>query len=99
VTSLAALHTAHDALERAAVAARGPYASPQIGELYHAILRRGEWFTAARQTLDANADAVQQRVSGTVRLTLFEGNCAVNDVRAASSPIAIVLARATSNDS
>jgi argininosuccinate synthase len=98
VTSLAALHTAHDALERAAVVTPGPYSSPQIAELYLGILRRGEWFTAARQTLDANADAIQQRVSGIVRLTLFEGSCAVNDVRAGSAAKAIVLARATTND-
>jgi argininosuccinate synthase len=98
VASLAALHAAHDALERAAVATRGAYSSPQIAERYLEILRRGEWFTPARQMLDADADAVQQQVSGSVRLTLFEGHCAVGDVQAAPSPKTIVLARATTND-
>jgi argininosuccinate synthase len=94
LTSLAALHTAHDALERAAVANRGAYSSPQIAELYLAILRRGEWFTAARQSLDTEADAIQQQVAGSVRLTLSAGDCAVADVKVAPPARTIVLAKA-----
>jgi argininosuccinate synthase len=97
VTSLAALHTAHDALERAAVATRGTYSSPQVGELYLAILRRGDWFTPARQTLDADADRIQQRVSGSVRLTLSTAECAVADVKVAEPARTIALARTTPN--
>ena len=47
---------------------------------YLRVLRAGHWFTPERQALDAEADAVQQRVSGVVRLKLFEGTCAVGGV-------------------
>ena len=95
VASLAALQTSHDALERAAIAKPGEFSSPRIAERYLRVLREGAWFTPARQALDADADAIQQQVSGVVRLTLFEGDCAVGDVQVsvASAPIPIVLAR------
>ena len=93
VTSLAALHTSHDALERAAIVDRGRFSSPRIGELYLRVLRDGHWFTPSRHALDVEADAVQQQVSGLVRLTLFDGECAVGDVQVIPSPKTIVLAR------
>ena len=93
VTSLAALHASHDALERAAIASPGEFSSPRIAAPYLRVLREGGWFTAERQALDAEADAVQQRVTGTVRLTLFEGACAVGDVEVATTPKTIVLAK------
>jgi argininosuccinate synthase len=93
VTSLEALHRSHDALEKAAIAKRGKFSSPRIADLYLRVLRGGNWFTPARQALDVEADAVQQQVSGVVRLTLFERDCAVNNVEVASSPGTIALAR------
>jgi argininosuccinate synthase len=98
VASLAALHISHDALERAAIAKRGKFSSPRIAELYLGVLRGGNWFTPARQTLDVDADAVQQQVSGIVRLSLFEGACAVGDVQVARSQKTIALAKATTDD-
>ena len=94
VTSLAALHTAHDALEKAAVASPGEFSSPRIAGPYLRVLRDGGWFTPARQALDAAADAVQQRVTGVVRLALFAGACSVGDVQVTASPTTIVLAQA-----
>ena len=93
VTSLAALHTAHDALEQAAVASPGEFSSPRIAGPYLRLLREGRWFTPAREALDAEADAVQQRVGGVVRLTLFEGACAVGGVQVAPAPHTILLAK------
>ena len=93
VTSLAALHTAHDALENAAIASPGEFSSPRIAATYLRVLRDGEWFTPARQKLDANADAVQQQVSGVVQLKLFDGDSAVGDVQLSASPQTIVLAK------
>jgi argininosuccinate synthase len=93
VTNLAVLHAAHDALERSAVAKRGEFSSPAIAESYLRLLRAGQWFTPARQALDANADAVQRKVTGVVRLTLFERACAVGDVRVSASPKTIALAK------
>ena len=93
VASLAALHTSHDALEKAAVAKPGKYSSPRIAEEYLRVLRAGHWFAPERAALDAEADAVQQRVSGVVRLTLFEGTCAVGGVDVTRSRKTIALAK------
>jgi argininosuccinate synthase len=97
VSSLAALHAAHDALEKAAIAKPGKFSSPRIAEAYLQLLRDGAWFTPARQTLDADADAVQRQVSGVVRLKLFEGHCAVADVTVEPRRKSIVLAKATND--
>jgi argininosuccinate synthase len=94
VTNLAALHASHDALERSAVTTRGEFSSPEVAELYLRVLRDGGWFTPARQALDTGADRVQQRVTGVVRLTLFQRDCAVGDVRVSSRPKRIALAKA-----
>jgi argininosuccinate synthase len=94
VTSLAALHAAHDALEQAAIANPGEFSSPRIAGPYLRVLRDGGWFTPARQALDAEADAVQRRVTGTVRLTLFEGACTVGEVQVAVVPTTVLLAKA-----
>jgi argininosuccinate synthase len=93
VTNLAVLHASHDALERSAVAKRGEFSSPRVAELYLRLLRAGEWFTPARQALDVKADAVQRQVTGSVRLTLFERDCAVGDVRVSTSPRTIAMAK------
>jgi argininosuccinate synthase len=95
VAYLAALHLSHDALERAAIATRGQFSSPRIAELYLRVLRSGNWFSPERRALDVEADAVQEQVSGIVRLTLFEGDCAVGDVQVSRPPKTIVLAKAT----
>ena len=94
VSSLAALHASHDALEKAVIAKPGEFSSPRIAAPYLRVLRDGAWFSPARQALDVGADAVQQQVSGVVRLTLFDGACAVGEVHAEASPKTIVLARA-----
>ena len=94
VASLAALQTSHDALEKAAIANPGEFSSPRIAEPYLRVLREGRWFTPARQVLDAAADAVQQQVSGVVRLKFFGGDCAVGDVHVTPAPKTIVLAKA-----
>lgn len=96
VDSLTALHMSHDALERAAIAKPGEFSSPKVAQPYLRVLREGAWFTPARQALDADADAVQEQVSGVVRLRLFAGDCAVGDVlvSAASAPETIALAKA-----
>jgi argininosuccinate synthase len=93
VTSLAALHTSHDALEKAAIATPGEFSSPRIAALYLRMLRGGNWFTPERRALDAAADAIQQQVSGVVRLRLFESDCAVGDVQVSASPKTIALVR------
>jgi argininosuccinate synthase len=94
VASLAALHISHDALEKTAIAKPGKFSSPRIAQDYLRVLRSGGWFTPARRELDADADAVQQQVTGIVRLKLFDGDCGVGDVQVTPSPKTIVLAKA-----
>lgn len=98
VASLAALHTSHDALERAAVATRGEFSSPGVADRYLRVLREGAWFTPARQALDADTDAVQQQVSGIVRLRLFEGDCTVGDVQVSAQSATRTIAMARTLD-
>ena len=95
VVSLAALHASHAAIEKAAVAKPGEFSSPRIAESYLRVLRGGAWFTPERKALDAAADAVQQRVSGVVRLKLFDGTCGVADVKVASRRKTLPLAKAS----
>ena len=94
VASLAALQTAHDAIEQAAVATPSRFSSPRIAAEYLRVLGTGGWFTPAREQLDAAADAVQRQVTGVVRLTLFDGDCRVGAVQVTPSPTPIVLAKA-----
>ena len=78
-----------------AVAKRGQVlVDRRIAQDYLRVLRSGAWFTPDRRALDADADAVQQQVSGVVRLKLFDGDCGVADVRVTPAPKAIVLAKA-----
>jgi argininosuccinate synthase len=98
VASLAALHASHDALERAAIATPGEFSSPRVAEPYLRLLREGAWFTPARQALDADADAVQQQVSGVVRLRLFAGDCAVGDVQVSAAPLPRTIVLIKTND-
>jgi len=93
VASLAALHAAHDALEKAACDTAGEFSSPRIGDRYLRLLRDGAWFTPERRALDADADAVQRQVSGSVRLTLFDGQCRVGHVQVSPASKTIVLAK------
>jgi argininosuccinate synthase len=65
-----------------------------IAAPYLGLLRDGRWFTPERETLDRDADAVQQQVSGVVRLTLFEGACGVNGVQVRVHSKTIALAKA-----
>ncbi len=93
VTSLAALHAAHDALEKAACDTAGECSSPRIADRYLRLLRHGAWFTPERRALDADTDAVQRQVSGSVRLTLFDGQCRVGEVQVTPASKTIVLAK------
>ena len=44
---------------------------------YADIIDSGLWFSPLREALDAFVDRIQQRVTGTVRLKLFKGDCHV----------------------
>jgi len=72
-----ALHLAHGALQETALSAHAHEFSADVAEQYVRVLRDGTWFTPLRHALDAYVDTIEQRVSGTVRLKLFKGECSV----------------------
>ena len=82
------LHIAHDALQAATLPAHAHEFSGQVADQYVRALREGSWFTPLRHALDAYVDVLQQRVTGTVRLKLFNGDCAV--VSAEPAPLQAV---------
>ena len=48
-----------------------------LGGAYSYLIETGGWFTPTREAIDALVAKVQERVTGTVRLKLFKGDCRV----------------------
>ena len=48
-----------------------------LGRSYADLVYNGLWFSPTREAIDAFVAAVQPRVSGSVRLKLFKGDCRV----------------------
>lgn len=80
--ALTTLRLAHRALERLATTHEEAAMRRQAGDQYTALLRAGLWHAPGRRALDASIEAVQSRVSGVVRLTLFKGHARVVGRRA-----------------
>src|SRR5262249_4999233 len=72
-----ALHLAPGALQETALSPHAHAFSTDVAEQYVRVLREGSWFTPLRRALDAYVDTIEQQVSGTVRLKLFKGECAI----------------------
>ena len=71
------LHAAHRELERFVTTRELDRLCRQMGAAYGELVYNGQWFTPAREALDAFVSAVQQRVTGEVRVRLFRGDCQV----------------------
>ncbi len=69
------LNDAHADLQRAIVPGKGE----ELATRYRAIVDSGTWFDPARDALDAEVARVQDKVSGAVRLKLFDGRCEIVD--------------------
>ena len=58
------------------------------------LVATGGWFSPSRASLDAAVDTTNQRVTGSVRLSLFKGGCDILEVRPtagrASPPLKVV---------
>jgi len=67
----AVLHAAHTALEASVMPRDLLRLKRDRATEYARIVSDGLWFTAARRTLDAFNAVVQERVTGSVRVTLF----------------------------
>jgi argininosuccinate synthase len=73
------LDVALQQLQRLALSADAVDDAARIAALYRDILARGAWAAASRRGCDAFIDAIQTRVSGTVRVRLLRGSLSVMD--------------------
>jgi argininosuccinate synthase len=77
------LHAAHKELQKLVVAKDLERFSRAVSLQYADVIYNGLWFTPLREALDAFVDKVQERVSGTIRLKLFKGDCRIVGRKAA----------------
>lgn len=80
------LHTAHRELESLVITRDLERVKHNLARTYAEIVYSGLWFSHARSAIDAFVRTIQKRVTGTVRLKLFKGDCRVTGRR---SPNAI----------
>jgi argininosuccinate synthase len=48
-----------------------------LGAAYRALIETGNWFSDTRRALDAFTASIQSKVTGSIRLRLFKGDCRV----------------------
>ncbi len=71
------LHSAHRELEGLVVPRELQRLKQRLSQEYADIVYNGLWFSPARPAIDAFMQNIQQRVTGTIRLKLFKGDCRV----------------------
>ena len=71
------LHASHRELESLVIPRDLERIKTGLGSVYADLVYNGLWFTPTRRAIDALVADVQQRVTGTVRLKLFKGDCRV----------------------
>jgi argininosuccinate synthase len=71
------LDTAHRELQTVVTPPDLARIASELGSKYANLIATGEWFGPTREALDAFVARLQQRVSGTVRLKIFKGDCRV----------------------
>ncbi len=71
------LHAAHSELEKLVIARDLERLKSDLGRVYADTVYNGLWFSQTREAIDAFVASIQPRVSGTVRLKLFKGDCRV----------------------
>lgn len=71
------LHAAHGALAKLVLTRDLDRLRNDMSRTYADLVYNGLWFSHAREAIDAFVAAVQPRVTGTVRLKLFKGDCRV----------------------
>jgi argininosuccinate synthase len=71
------LHAAHRELENMVTPRELQRLKRRLSQTYADLVYDGLWFTQTREAIDAFVASVQQRVTGTVRLKLFKGDCQV----------------------
>jgi len=71
------LHNAHRELEGMVIPKDLQRLKQRLAQEYADIVYNGLWFAPTREAIDAFVANVQQRVTGTVRLKLYKGDCRV----------------------
>jgi argininosuccinate synthase len=71
------LHAAHSELEKFVIARDLERIKQEMGRTYADVVYNGLWFSQTREAIDAFVAAIQPRVTGTVRLKVFKGDCRV----------------------
>jgi argininosuccinate synthase len=71
------LHMAHQELEKLVIPRDLERLKHQLARVYADLVYNGVWFSHTREAIDAFVRAIQPRVTGTVRLKLFKGDCRV----------------------
>jgi argininosuccinate synthase len=71
------LHAAHGELQRIVIARDLERIAHDMARVYADLVYNGLWFSHAREAIDAFVKAIQPRVTGSVRLKLFKGDCHV----------------------
>lgn len=71
------LHLAHKELQKLVIARDLERLAHEMSRTYADLVYNGLWFSHTRQAIDAFVRAIQPRVTGSVRLKLFKGDCRV----------------------
>ena len=71
------LHAAHREMEGLVTPKDLQRLKQRLSQEYADIVYNGLWFSATRTAIDAFMQSIQQKVSGTIRLKLFKGDCRV----------------------
>ena len=71
------LHAAHKALEAMTLSKEQLRLKSRIAQEYAEVVYNGLWYTRHRRDLDAYVRSTQTHVSGTVRVRLHRGSCAM----------------------
>ena len=79
--ALAVLDTAHRELQALMTPADLAPVTSQAAATYAELLLRGGWYSQTREAIDALVAQVQTNVTGTVKLKLFKGSCAIRGRR------------------
>jgi argininosuccinate synthase len=71
------LHMAHQELEKLVIARDLERIRHDLSRVYADLIYNGLWFSHTRESIDALVRSIQSRVTGTIRLKLFKGDCRV----------------------
>jgi len=71
------LYAAHQGLEQLCLDRETLHYKEVVGHRYAELVYYGQWFTPLREALDAFVSKTQERVTGSARVKLHKGSCAV----------------------